>query len=509
MKKKHRRAVSLGSVILLVFGGAWLWRTNLFGLFGSWSAVQTEIAAENATATVGPFQIAATFQPDPPRVGKNTLSLFILDTNGALVEGLTIDATANMPAMGAMPEMRGQGQVMVVGKGHYRVEFDLPMAGSWPLSLGVRAPDGRQAAMQFNFVTGLPVRRTDAATIMRLATGDQDPAGTVILDAARRQLIGVKTGSVVRKEVVVAIRAVGRVAYDETRLTDISLKYRGWLGKVFANYTGISVTKGKPLFTIYSPALLSAQEEFLESLRRAGASNGRKRTLLETTRRRLRLWDLTAEQISHLAQTRKPAEYVPILSPVTGTVIEKQVVAGSAVEPGMRLYRIADLSHVWVEADLYETDVPLVQVGQPVALTLSYLPGKTFRGQVAYIYPYLDATTRTGRVRINVPNPNGALKPNMYVNVECQIPFGEQLIVPEEAVIMAGKTNLVFLDRGDGRLLPQKITLGRKVQAEFAGPAGPDGYVVLDGLQAGDRVVTSGNFLIAAESKLKAGVDKW
>ena len=500
MKKKHRRAVSLGIVTLLILSGAWLWRSKLSGLFGWQSAVQTEIAAENTAATVGPFQIAATFQPDPPRVGKNTLSLAILDTDGAAVEGLTIDATANMPAMGAMPEMRSQGQVIAEGKGHYRVAFDLPMAGSWPISLSIRAPDGDQAAMQFNFVTGLPVRRTDAAAIRRLSTGDKDPAGSVILDAARRQLIGVKTGSVVRKEVVVAIRAVGRVAYDETRLTDISLKYRGWLGKVFANYTGISVTKGKPLFTIYSPELLAAQEEFLESLRRAGAGKGRKSTLLETARRRLRLWDLTAAQISHLTQTRKPAEYVPILSPVTGTVIEKQVVAGSAVEPGMRLYRIADLSHVWVEADIYETDVPLVQVGQPVELTLAYLPGKTFRGQVAYIYPYLDATTRTGRVRINVPNPDGALKPDMYVNVDFQIPLGEQLIVPEEAVIMAGKTNLVFLDRGDGRLQPQKITLGRKAAEE---------YVVLDGLQEGDSVVTSGNFLIAAESKLKAGVDKW
>jgi len=503
MKKRHTWALSLGIVtllILLLLGGTWFWSANLSGLFGWQSVVQTEIAAENTAATVGPFQIAVTFQPDPPRVGKNTLSLSIRDTDGAAVEGLTIDATANMPAMGAMPEMRSRGQVIAQGRGHYRVAFDLPMAGSWPLSLSVRAPDGDQAEMQFNFVTGLPVRRTDASAITSLPTRGKDPVGTVILDAARRQRIGVKTESVVRKDVVVAIRAIGRVAYDETRLTDISLKYRGWLGKVFANYTGISVKKGKPLFTIYSPELLAAQEEFLESLRRAGAGKGRKSTLLETARRRLRLWDLTAAQISHLTQTRKSAEYVPILSPVTGTVIEKQVVAGSAVEPGMRLYRIADLSHVWVEADLYETDVPLAQVGQPVDQTLSYLPGKTFRGHVSYIYPYLDATTRTGRVRINVPNPDGALKPDMYVNVEFQIPLGAQLIVPEDAVIMAGKTNLVFLDRGNGRLQPQKITLGRK---------GAEGYIVLDGLQEGDSVVTSGNFLIAAESKLKAGVDKW
>ena len=503
MKKEQTKPLSLGIVtllLLLIFGGAWFWSANLSSLFGRQSAVRTEVAVGNIADTVGPFQIAASFQPDPPRVGKNTLSLSIRGADGAAVEGLTIDATANMPAMGAMPEMRSQGQVITEEKGRYHVEFDLPMAGSWPLSLSIRAPDGDQATMQFNFVTGLPVRRTDVAAITRLSIGGKDPAGTVILETARRQLIGVKTGSVVRKHVVIAIRAMGRVAYDETGLTDISLKYRGWLGKVFANYTGIRVKKGKPLFTIYSPELFAAQEEFLDSLRRTGAGNGRKRTLLETTRRRLRLWDLTESQITRLAEKGKSGEYIPILSPVTGTVIEKQGVAGSAVRPGMRLYRIADLSHVWVEADLYETDVPLVEVGQPVDQTLSYLPGRIFRGQVSYIYPYLDATTRTGRMRINVPNPDGALKPDMYVNVEFQIPFGEQLVVPQEAVIMAGKTNLVFLDRGDGRLQPQKITLGRK---------GAEEYVVLDGLQEGDRVVTSGNFLVAAESKLQAGVNKW
>jgi Cu(I)/Ag(I) efflux system membrane fusion protein len=320
------------------------------------------------------------------------------------------------------------------------------------------------------------------------------------MDAARRQLIGVKTAPVARKNVAVEIRAIGRVTYDETRLTDISLKYKGWLGSVFADYTGIRVTHGKPLFTIYSPELLSAQEEFLESLRRAGAQNERHRTLLETTRRRLRLWDLTKSQIARLAETQQPEEYVPILSPVTGTVIEKHVVAGSAVEPGMRLYRVADLSRVWVEANIYEADMPLVQVGQTAEQMLSYLPGQTFSGKVSYVYPYLDPTTRTGKVRLDVPNPNGTFKPDMYVNVALQIPFGQQLVVPEEAVVMAGKTNLVFLDRGNGRLQPQRLTLGRKVT---------DGFVVLDGLQAGDTVVTSGNFLIASESKLKAGVAKW
>ena len=331
-------------------------------------------------------------------------------------------------------------------------------------------------------------------------TLEEVKTGTVVVDAGRRQLIGVKTAPVVRKNLVLDIRAVGWVAYAENRLTDITLKYRGWVGKVLADYTGIKVQKDHPLFTIYSPELLSAQEEFLESTQRTRVGERRNHTLLETARRRLRLWNFTELQIADLAERGEPAEYVPILSPVTGTVIEKHVVDGSAVEPGMLLYRIADLSTVWVAADIYEADIPLVQVGQAAHISLSYLPGETLSATVSYVYPYLEAASRTARIRLEVPNASGTLKPDMYVNVELQIPQGEQLMVPEEAVVMTGKTNLVFLDRGQGRLQPQEVRLGRK---------GADEFVVLDGLREGDIVVTSGNFLIAAESKIKAGLDKW
>ncbi len=332
-------------------------------------------------------------------------------------------------------------------------------------------------------------------------TREEVRTGTVVVDVGRRQLIGVKTAPVVRKNLVLDIRAVGWVTYAENRLTDITLKYKGWVGKVLADYTGIKVQKDHPLFTIYSPELLSAQQEFLETSRqRTRVGEGRNDTLLETARRRLRLWDFTELQIADLTKRGEPSEYVPILSPVTGTVIQKHVVDGSAVEPGMLLYRIADLSTVWVAADIYEADIPLVQVDQAAHITLSYLPGETFSGTVSYVYPYLEKASRTARIRLEVPNPSGTLKPEMYVNVELQIPQGEQLMVPEEAVLMSGKTDLVFIDRGQGRLQPQKVRLGRK---------GAGGFVVLDGLREGDIVVTSGNFLIAAESKLKAGVDKW
>jgi membrane fusion protein, copper/silver efflux system len=324
--------------------------------------------------------------------------------------------------------------------------------------------------------------------------------GVIRIDARRRQLFGVKTGRVERKPVTITVRAVGTITYDETRLADVTLKYRGWIGEVFANYIGVHVDKGKPLFTVYAPELLSAQQEFLESLHRSRTGTAAGGALLESARRRLRLWNLTDVQIAALAESGTPQEYVPIVSPVSGTVIEKHIVQGSAVAAGMRLYRIADLSTVWVDAQVYEADLPLVVAGETAEVTLSYLPGEHFSATVAYVYPYLDAATRTGRIRLDVPNPDGRLRPDMYAEVKLEIPQGEQLVVPEGAVIMAGKTNLVFLDLGEGRLKPQKVEIGR---------AAADGYVVLSGLQEGDTVVTAGTFLIAAESKLKSGVERW
>jgi Cu(I)/Ag(I) efflux system membrane fusion protein len=479
----------------LVFAAAAAWWLGL----GSWLG-RTRGTPENTLRfSSGRFQVSAAFRPNPPRTGRNELLLTLRDANGAPVEGAHIEGAAVMPAMGAMQEMRAKAEVSELGGGRYRLDFDLSMEGGWPLSLDVKAPDGRKTTLEFDYATKIPVRRAGVSAA-EAGGGEERPPGTIRLDARRRQMIGVKMGRVERRHVTAAVRAVGRIAYDETRLADVTLKYRGWVGKVFADYAGIRVEEGKPLFTIYAPELLSAQEEFLESARRARGGARRDSSMLEKARRRLLLWNLTPGQIARLAESARAEEYVPILSPIGGTVIEKNVVAGSAVSAGMRIFRIADLSAVWVEADIYESDLPLVHAGQPVRITLSYLPGRSFDGTVSYVYPYLDAQTRTGRIRIDVPNPDGALKPDMYANVELQAPQGEQLVVPEGAVIMAGETDLVFLADGDGYFEPRRVRIGRRIE---------DGWVVLDGLREGDTVVTSGNFLIASESKLKAGVEKW
>ncbi len=263
--------------------------------------------------------------------------------------------------------------------------------------------------------------------------------------------------------------------------------------------------RGEPLFTLYSPDLYATQQELLTALasQRAAAKTSapdRADYLVRAARQRLRLWDLSDDQIDRIARSGKPLQYVPILSPVSGSVVEKNVVEGAAVEPGARLFRIAGLDRVWVEAELYESELPLVHVGDEATVTLSYLPGEELHGRVAFVYPYLDDATRTGRVRVELDNPGRRLKPDMYANVELRRDLGERLVVPEEAILYAGARRFVFLDLGRGRLKPQRVEIGQR----------SDNLVeITDGLQEGDLIVTSGNFLIAAESRLKQAMEHW
>jgi Cu(I)/Ag(I) efflux system membrane fusion protein len=330
-------------------------------------------------------------------------------------------------------------------------------------------------------------------------------SGEIVLDGGRRQRIGVTTARAERRPLAVSVRAVGQVTYDQTRLTEVTLKVGGWIGELFADRLGQRVEEGEPLFTLYSPDLFEAQREYLEAYtnqrmgRSAGSATGAD-YLTEARRQRLRMWDLGPEQVKRLETSRLPLEVVPILAPASGHVIEKNVIAGAAVEPGMTLYRIAGLERVWVEAEVYESELALLRAGDPATVTLPHLPGRSFAGRIAFVYPWLDAATRTGRVRVELPNPGLALKPEMYAEVVFERALGERLAVPEEAILYAGDSRYVFLDLGGGRLRPQAVTPGQR--------AG-EWVEILDGLAPGDLVVTSGNFLIAAEARLKLALDHW
>ena len=329
--------------------------------------------------------------------------------------------------------------------------------------------------------------------------------GTVNISPERQQLIGVKIGTVERRRLEKLIRTTGRVDYDEKRLVTISLKIGGWVEDLYVDFTGAYVKKGQPLLTIYSPELVSTQEEYLVALRaREGfmkspfpevASSGN--SLTESARRRLKLWDISDEQIKALEQSGQPQKTLTLHSPYEGFLLERMVYRGMNVMPGMALFKLADLSVVWIYADIYEHELPLIRLGQVASVKLAYLPAETFTGKVIYIYPSLDPKSRTAKVRLEFPNPKGRLKPEMYADVSLKIDLGEKLAVPEGAVIDTGIRQVAFIDKGSGYFEPREVKLGVKVD---------DYYEVIEGLKPGERVVTSANFLIDSESKFKEAV---
>ena len=516
-------AIIVAAAVLIA---ALVFHQQIIGWFGGGGPNATVEAGEFQTA--GPFRVAVAIDPPQPRVGENQITIVVQDAEGKPVTGAEVQVVAVMPAMGTMPEMRETARIEEIGDGRYSGAIDLSMAGAWPLTVSIESPGGT-ARLTFDMSTQRAgLRPTGGATIADpdpnaiayhtcpmhpsvkskrpdecpLCGMDLEPvthgelaSGTIFVDAQRRQLIGVRTQPAEMRQLVKQVRALGIVTYDETRLTDVSLKYRGWIGEQQANYVGQKVEEGQPLMTIYSPELLTAQQEYLDAL-----GTGRNERLLAAARTRLLLWDFGEQQIKELETRGSPGQYVPIFSPATGTVVEKNGVRGSAVEAASRVYRIADLSVVWIEAELYESEIPLIDLGHEVSVELSYLPGRQFTGKVSYIYPYLDEKTRRGRVRIEAENPEGLLKPDMYADVRFELPLGERLAVPEEAILYAGESNIVFLDLDEGKMRPQRIKTGLR--------AG-DWVEVLEGIEPGDVVVTSGNFLIASESKLKTGIAKW
>jgi Cu(I)/Ag(I) efflux system membrane fusion protein len=328
---------------------------------------------------------------------------------------------------------------------------------------------------------------------------------TVRIPMQKQQLIGVKTALVTRAPFLRTIRAVGRVTYDETRLHHVHTKIAGYVEKLYANATGETVRSGQPLLEIYSPELLASQQEYLVALRaRARTADstlpsvaGSGEQLLESARRRLELYDVTDEQIGELERTGQARRNITLDAPISGTILQRMVAQGERVEPEMTLLDIADLSRVWVVAAVYEYELPFVYQGQEATMSLSYLPGRAFEGRVSLVYPVLDAATRTAQVRLEFDNPGLLLKPDMFADVELSADLGERLAVPDTAVMDTGTRSVVFVDKGDGFFEPREVRIGLRL---------PDHYEILDGLTEGERVLTSANFYVDSESKLKAAL---
>jgi len=316
----------------------------------------------------------------------------------------------------------------------------------------------------------------------------------VKISSERQQLIGIKTAAVKSQSIHKLIMAVGRVDFAEPNISIVNLKFDGWVEQLYVNSTGRAVRRDEPLFDIYSPDLLAAQQEYLIALK-AGATLGDASSILKSAREKLRLWGVTDGQVEDLGRTGQFKKTVTVYSPGSGIVIEKNVVQGQKIMAGESLFKIADLSRVWILGEIYEYELPFIKTGQEAKVSLSYYPGESFTGKIIYIYPYLKPETRTNQVRIEVDNPGLKLKPEMFANLEIHVDYGTRLTVPADAVLDAGATKIVFIAKGDGYFEPREVKLGVR---------GQDMYEVLGGVSDGENVVTSATFLIDSESSLKA-----
>ena len=328
------------------------------------------------------------------------------------------------------------------------------------------------------------------------------PAGTIRVPIERQQLIGVKFATADWTDSKQTIRTVGTVTYDETRVAHVHPRIEGWVERVFVDFTGDFVKKGQPLLTIYSPELLASQQELLLARRArdlmasnpmaSAAASGS--ALFDAARRRLELWDLSADQIDRVLDTGEPIRSVTLPSPATGFVLQRQVFPNQKVTPDSELYTIADLSRVWIMADVFETDIPLMRQGAPARVTFTS-GAAPLNARISYVQPQVDPTTRTLKVRLEAANPGTRLKPDMFVNVELGVSAGRRLTVPVGAVLDTGNRQTVFVDLGNGYLEARLVTAGESIDGRI---------VITSGLSGGERVVASGTFLIDSESQLKA-----
>jgi len=335
----------------------------------------------------------------------------------------------------------------------------------------------------------------DMVPVYEDETAEATESRVITVDPATIQTMGVRVGEVTAGPLRRAVRTVGVVDFNETALTDITTKFKGWIEKLFVDATGREVKKGEPLFETYSPEIYNAELEYA-SLTRSGNA-----ALAKTTLERLQLLGIPEEQIRELSRSGQSARLITMRSPADGVVIEKNAVVGMMFEPGMNLYRLADLSIVWVKAQIYEQDMPFVRLGQEARARIASLPGQEFAGRVTYVYPTLDPKTRTAQVRMEFHNPGIQLKPGMFATVELESELTPSaLLVPESAVLRSGETTTVFVVLEGGKFDPRTISIGLRDSL--------GNYQVLHGLAAGERVVTSAQFMLDSESQLREAIQK-
>ena len=346
-----------------------------------------------------------------------------------------------------------------------------------------------------------PVRKQapPAASTNHLAEAD---SATLTVDPVTTQNMNLRLGIVTRGPARRIVRTVGVIDFDETALSEVSTKFRGWIEKLYVDSTGKQMHRGEPLFEIYSPELYLAQTEYLLTRGSTNDQEGAAAKLRQAAAlTKLRYWDISDDQIAELERTGQAHKTLRVNAPRDGIVVEKNVVEGQMVDAGMKLYRLADLATVWIQAQVYEQDLPFIRLGQEAVVSLASLPDPKFRGRVTYLYPIVDEKTRTARVRMEFHNPGYFLKPGMYATVELSAELSPSaLLVPETAVLRSGEKNTVFVALDEGHFEPRTVTLGPRAEG--------GSYEVLNGLSEGERVVTSGQFMLDSESQLREAIQK-
>ena len=351
-----------------------------------------------------------------------------------------------------------------------------------------------KSTMMLGEISQTPRKDSMGMEMVPVYEGEEEGAA-ITVDAVTIQKMGVRTAPVTRGPLRRVIRSVGTVDFNETALADVTTKFSGYIEKLHVDSTGKQVRKGEPLFDIYSPDLYSAQNEYVLALNQGAGG------LRASARLKLSLYDISEDQIAELEKTRQPQRTLSVRAPIDGIVVEKMAVQGQRAEAGMKLYRLADLAIVWVQSQIYEQDLAYIKLGQEAEVSLSYLPDRKFRGRVTYVYPTVDAKTRTAQVRMEFHNPGLFLKPGMFATVEIRAELeASTLLVPDTAVLRSGEKNTVFVALEGGRFDPRTVTLGPRSE--------DNAYQVLSGLSEGEQVVTSGQFMLDSESQLREAIQK-
>lgn len=347
-------------------------------------------------------------------------------------------------------------------------------------------------------MAGMTMPGMDATASESMGTPSAVPGhATVMIPGELQQRIGVRIGQVERGPLQMHVDALGIVQPNETQVARVSIKTEGWVDQLFVNFVGQTVRKGDPLLSIYSPQFLSTQQELLNALRTDQSLGGSRSSLALAARRRLELWDVPADEIDRMVQSGQPQRDLVLKSPINGTVLEKKVFEKQYVTPDKELYVIGDLSTVWVQAKVYEYEIPHVELGQPATITIPVMPDRQFTGKVVFIQPTVEEITRTVQVRVELPNQEGIFKPGMFAEIAIQHPMGDGLLVPTSAVLRTGERDIAYRVEPGDHFIPIAVKIS---PIQFG-----DNYQVLEGLHEGERIVTSANFLIDSESRIRSG----